>query len=209
MFIMLNFRRVLLPLIFILGLTVLGIQVSRLREQRIIRVLCSESTKDIDKIYWLRAKALMSHNTDPLKAYYDLSNRAGNYAYTHEETRCKYIYAWEKARDVDIVDVISNIRVTKVTDLGNKRVLRLRQTLFVDYIYKNQTKKAKNRFAIDTLHALTIKKRDKRWIIAKEWYLDPLKEDTIVPDVMPDIARIGIGKVRMSSNYTVNSKIEI
>jgi hypothetical protein len=60
--------------------------------------------------------------------------------------------------------------------------------------------KAVNEFAIDTLHSLTVRCEKNRWVITKEWYLDPLKEDTVIPDVMPVTVKSVIKQKKAAKN---------
>jgi hypothetical protein len=149
-------------------------------------IAMAESAAFLSTAYTLRGESLVSHDTSGLGVLYDPSTKSGRYALSHERTRAAYIEQWADARGIELTKSTVRLRVTRVTGAGDQRNANVRQTAFLAYRYKGDRTGTTDEFAVDTLHSVTLAKQGGRWVIRKEWYLDPLKEDTLIPDVLPD-----------------------
>lgn len=129
----------------------------------------------LKRVFDKRAKALVDQNIEELAADY-LPNRWSTNAYNNEKRRITYVNAWADKRAIRLVDVDCGIRLIRVKIGDESATVSLVQSMKVSYDYLNQIIPVQS-FGIGTRHFMTLKKTDGKWLISREWYLDPLDEN--------------------------------
>ncbi|HEY8498434.1 MAG TPA: amidase domain-containing protein [Limnochordales bacterium] len=139
-----------------------------------------------------RAQALVAFDDSRLARHYDLSSRTGQWALEHEQRRLRYLRAWSEKRQLRVVSARSDVRITNRKVSGDEAWLSLVQSVRLGYVYRGDPSLDKHLFGIGTRHAVQLVKKDGTWVIRRDWYTDPLDEDTLVPEVTPaDVAASG------------------
>ncbi|WP_324668967.1 amidase domain-containing protein [Geochorda subterranea] len=139
-----------------------------------------------------RAQALVAFDEAPLREHYDLESDPGQWALEHEQRRLRYLRAWTDRRRLQMVSARSDVRVTNQRVSGDEAWLSVVQSTRLGYVYRDDPSLTKHLFGIGTRHAIQMVREDGRWVIRRDWYTDPLDEDTLVPEVTPaDVAASG------------------
>jgi len=127
----------------------------------------------------------LAGRSNELENFYDLKHVLSQQAYNMEVNRTIYLHTWAKKRNMKIVNCQSKIRVTRVKIKENVAIVSLGHSQKISYSYNNHPSTAQW-FGLGTWHAITLKKMDGRWIVWKEWYLDPLEENPrLIPSGVP------------------------
>lgn len=137
----------------------------------------AEVSPFIDKLFDARTKILVTNQTDTIKDFYIPSEKASHFALQHEMIRSKYLNTWAEKRGVKIINAIDTLRVARINKMGNTARVFLYNTLKVSYIYPDTPDQTQS-FGIGTRHSLRLKKVQDKWVVAREWYLDPIEEDS-------------------------------
>ncbi|MGE5675131.1 MAG: hypothetical protein ACM3XM_14880, partial [Mycobacterium leprae] len=137
------------------------------------------------EIFSRRAGYLLTMNppVSPLEAEYDLSVKSSQWALKHERGKLRYVEQWAQNRGIRIVEAEPTIRVKHLADKGDRVRFFVAQSLMVGYQYPGED--VINRFGVGSRHILELKRSADNWLIAMEWYLDPLGDDSEIPDVTP------------------------
>ncbi|WP_430190435.1 amidase domain-containing protein [Paenibacillus jamilae] len=130
----------------------------------------------LQELFEDRTKLLMDLDKKHIEDHYLLTDKRSNYAYLHEINRAEYIQEWAKHRKIKFVDVKSSIRIARLEVSGNMARVSLVQSLKLSYEYVNNHS-GRHDFGIGTRHGITLRKKDNRWYVEKEWYSDPLEEN--------------------------------
>ena len=136
-------------------------------------------------IFAFRARALFLGDEDGVGRFYDTSSLYGRWALEHEIRRLRYLRAWTKARGIALLAVRTSIAVRTVESRPPGIWVFLVQNLQVDYRYTDEEGGAPNRFAIGNRHYLELVREGGLWRIRRDWFIDPLEEDAVVPEVEP------------------------
>ena len=133
-----------------------------------------------------RADALVSLHDAPLQRHYDLDSRHGRWALEHEQRRIRYLQAWTRSRGLRLVSAAVKFRVARVKeDRGGEAWVSLVQSARLGYVYDGDASRETHLFGIGTRHAIHLVRQQGRWLVRRDWYTDPLDEDTLVPEVTP------------------------
>ncbi|HEY8426421.1 MAG TPA: amidase domain-containing protein [Limnochordales bacterium] len=139
-----------------------------------------------------RARALIAFDEASLREHYDLDSDSGQRAFQHEQRRLRYLRAWADRRRLRMVSARSDVRVANRRVSGDEAWLSVVQSTRLGYVYRDAPSSAEHLFGIGTRHAIQMVRKDGRWVLRRDWYTDPLDEDTLVPDVRPaDVAASG------------------
>lgn len=132
-----------------------------------------------------RASALLRGDPAALQADFDTDSLYGRWAYEQEVRRFGYVQAWAERRGLRFVmaDVKPRVVGTEIT--GDTAWVSAVETAAYGYVYKDDLEGVLNVFGIGSPHALQLVRKDGQWVIRRDWYLDPLDEDTLIPDVAP------------------------
>ncbi|MFE6076575.1 amidase domain-containing protein [Paenibacillus sp. NPDC057886] len=107
---------------------------------------------------------------------YDLASRSGRNALNIQKNRATYLNAWAAQRNMTVVDSQSKVLIGKMQFTGNQVKLTLGHSQRIAYTYHDAPSQ-KHWFGLGTWHVMTLTKNDGRWIVTKEWFLDPLEEN--------------------------------
>ncbi|MDQ1913383.1 amidase domain-containing protein [Paenibacillus sp. GD4] len=130
----------------------------------------------IEQIYQQRAEALLLDAPERIQSQYMKNEKISQYAYKHEVKRSEYIHAWAEKREVQFVEIKSDIHIQRMKVGKNSAKVSLSQSMKLTYAYPQHVG-SEHSFGIGTRHTLALEKVDGQWRIRKEWYLDPLEED--------------------------------
>ncbi|MEW6276394.1 MAG: amidase domain-containing protein [Bacillota bacterium] len=136
------------------------------------------------EIYETRAGALLTE-ADPerIVPLYDREAGLGRWALSHEQTKIAYVQNWAKKRGVRIVEAKVSLDVKWSRVQKDAAEFNIWQTLILGYRYPDQEDLV-NHFGIGTRHSVKLVKKNK-WLIQRDWYTDPLGDDTLVPKPVP------------------------
>lgn len=127
-------------------------------------------------IFTGRAQVLINQNSRLLNHYYLTDQAAGRNAVQNEQRRTRYVNAWASKRSIKLVKAHSDFRIIRTNVQGDTAKVSVVQSLKISYAYINKTIPEQS-FGIGTRHFMTLKRTRGSWMIAKEWYLDPLDEN--------------------------------
>lgn len=126
----------------------------------------------IYRIYEERNKAFISRDLTPIKENYDTSQKFGQWALEHEIKRVKYLNKWAEERKMKFTNVVSVLRIKKVTTRNGKSNMSLEESYKFDYIYKEDSEPVENSFGVGIRHGVSLVKKNNTWIIYNDWYTD-------------------------------------
>nr|WP_262384694.1 amidase domain-containing protein [Paenibacillus terrae] len=124
-----------------------------------------------------RTRLLMDQDKTHIEDHYLLKDKRSNYAYLHEMNRAEYIQEWAKHRKMKFMNAESSIRIARAEVLGDTAKVSLVQSLKLSYEYIDSYP-GQHDFGIGTRHGITLRKKDSRWHVEREWYSDPLEENS-------------------------------
>lgn len=150
----------------------------------------------LETMFNRRADAILTGDPDPLAPLYDTNSKYGRWALDHEQRRVKYIKAWAEKRGIKITRAMSCLRAQRVEIKDNTAWISLTQNAYLDYVYADDCSECVNRFGIGTRHLVELAYKQGNWLIRRDWYTDPLDEDTLVPEVNPACLPGGMAKWR-------------
>ncbi|WP_283657712.1 hypothetical protein [Paenibacillus sp. RC343] len=135
-------------------------------------------TPFLQELFDDRTRLLMDQDKTHIEDHYLFKDkRSSQYAYLHELNRAEYIHEWAKLRKIKFVNAKSSIRIARAIVLGDTAKVSLVQSLKLSYEYIDSYP-GRHDFGIGTRHGITLRKRDNRWYVEREWYSDPLEENS-------------------------------
>lgn len=123
-----------------------------------------------------RTRLLMDQDKRHIEKHYLPKDKHSNYAYLHEINRAEYIQEWAKQRKIKFLNAESSIRIARAQVLGDTAKVSLVQSLKLSYEYIDSYP-GQHDFGIGTRHGITLRKKDNRWYVEREWYSDPFEEN--------------------------------
>lgn len=139
----------------------------------------------LQEIYATRARALLTGaDANKIIPFYDQEARLGRWALAHEQTKIAYMQNWAKKRGVRIKEANAHLDVKWSKIQTDQAEFNIWQTLILGYQYPDQ-KDQINRFGIGTRHTVKLVKKNNSWLVQRDWYTDPLGDDTLVPKPVP------------------------
>lgn len=141
-------------------------------------------TPRLQEIYELRARWLLTGESPaPLEGDYLPDYNPAKWAIQHEQGKIRYVKQWAENRNVRFVHARPTVRVTLLRSSPDRARFYVTQSLSLGYSYPGEERV--NKLGVGTRHIIELRRREDRWLIATEWYTDPLGDDTEVPDVTP------------------------
>ncbi|AJS57792.1 amidase domain-containing protein [Paenibacillus sp. IHBB 10380] len=135
-----------------------------------------EIEETLNHIFKQRAGIMINQNIHELETHYLINQQLSSNAYRNEKNRINYVNEWAKKRAIRLVNANSDIRLVRLNIRENTAIVSLVQSFKLSYDYLNKIVPVQT-FGVGTRHFITLKKIDGKWIICKEWYLDPLDEN--------------------------------
>ncbi|MGE5589241.1 MAG: amidase domain-containing protein [Bacillota bacterium] len=136
----------------------------------------------LNEIYAYRASLVITGQepTDLVKLYLP-GSRTAQWALEHERNRTRYMQLWANNRGVRVVEARPEVKISWFRPRADSVQLGVIQSLQVGYSYPDEEPAGiVNRFGVGTRHWLELVKKDGVWLIRREWYTDPLGDDTLV-----------------------------
>jgi len=138
----------------------------------------------IEEIMGVRSRWLLTAQTPPpIEDDYVAGLSTAQWALTHEKGKIRYMKMWAENRAVKFVEAQSTMKVRYLSGGADRARFFVAQSMMLGYTYPDEP--AVNRFGVGTRHIIELRRQGEKWLIAMEWYLDPLGDDTEVPDVTP------------------------
>ena len=145
------------------------------------RATPEELSSRLQEIYSLRAGMLLTGaDAAKLEKLYATGTRAGRWALEHERNKIAYLQTWAQHRGVRISEYKVRVRIDWLRSRGEAVQLGVTQSLQLGYRYPGEEPGVANRFGIGTRHWVELVPGDGTWLIGREWYVDPLGDDTLV-----------------------------
>lgn len=167
-------RRIIRIIVVIICIiTGLGMS-SRLFEDQEIEKIAKQLLNDINVAYANEDEGL-------LKGYYDTDIRYGQWAYEYAVKKMNYLKQWKEKQGIQYTDIKSEHKLIKIS--GADQVYNLTVKSIDEYVYKYNGEDTINSYKIAVYHYMRIEMKKDKWIITKDWFLDPmagemaLKED--------------------------------
>lgn len=186
-------KKLMLVIICLLASMYLPPDITRADESK----LNDEVETMLKQMFTERAHTLVDRKTDRLQKYYFTNQALSRNAYQNERTRTDYVNAWANKRSIKLVGVSSSIRIIRSNIALETAKISLVQSLKISYVYCDKIIPVQS-FGVGTRHFMTLKKINGKWIIDREWYLDPLDENPntiaegphgLAPSVKPKTAK--------------------
>jgi hypothetical protein len=137
----------------------------------------------INTMLHLRAAALLNQQTEGLQTMYDLGAATGRWALEHEIRRVKYMKAWSEKRGLRLVETATDTRIVRTEKKGDSVWAYVIQSMGFGYIYLDDPETKMHRFGIGTRHVMELILRDGRWVLKRDWYIDPLDQEPPIPEM--------------------------
>lgn len=116
------------------------------------------------------------HPDRSLSTYYDTDSKGGRHALAMQNNRATYLHEWAAKREMAITESQSRLRIRGIKFRGEQVKLTLGHSQKITYAYHDNPL-IKQWFGLGTWHVMTLVKKDHRWMVSKEWFLDPLEEN--------------------------------
>lgn len=141
-----------------------------------------EVTQMLKEMYALRARALVTgQSPEGMDRFYDLSTQGGRFALAHEAGRITYMQAWAPARRLAVTEAATAVTNLRVNVQGDAATVSLISRTRLGYKYDGSS--ALNEMGIGSWHYLELVRRDGRWQVKREFYLDALGDEWTAPFV--------------------------
>jgi hypothetical protein len=141
-------------------------------------------TDRLNEIFRLRSQWLITGDSPPpIDADFVPNLAKAKWALNHEHGKIRYMQIWAKNRGVQFVEATPSLYIKYLGGDEKRARFYIGQTLALGYVYPGES--AVNRFGVGSRHVLELRLEGDKWLLASEWYTDPLGDDTEVPDVTP------------------------
>ena len=144
-----------------------------------------QMTEDLKEMFKVRDTATFNSDTESIKALFDMSTKVGTWAYEHEKTRTGYLSNWAQVRNVKFTEMSSDLKIEHASEKGGSVWVDFLHSAKFAYIYP-QKPDIPQSFGIGSRRAVELIKKDNRWIIKREWYLDPFENRLEIPQELQD-----------------------
>lgn len=136
----------------------------------------------LGELFNKRAELLIAQKPEAIKMYYLDDFKPSEYALRQELRRAAYINTWAEKRKVTFVEAKNSIRIIRIKLQGDQAKVSLINSLRLTYTYPNKVLHSES-FGLGTRHGITLQRKDDRWHVKREWYLDPFDVDgKLIPD---------------------------
>lgn len=172
-------------------LSIVGLGLVQLKKEAISSTVFMTSPADlaleseIQEIFHIRNNAILSGDIASLDSIFNIETSKGQWSYDYEVNTIKYLDQWMNKQSVTFNKIESKVflRKTEKTDRGYS--VNLAVTTEYDYSYNNLDLPS-NSFRICTYHSLDLIPNGDSWMITKEWYQDPLVNDSNIDQLNLD-----------------------
>lgn len=138
----------------------------------------------LDDFFKKRGSVLLSGDLKEIESFYDKSSTYGKWALDHERRRVEYVKGWSEKRNLKFTEVESFYRIKSIKAGENSVWVYLVETMKMGYAYNAKSDIA-NLMGLGIRHSIQLVKVDGKWLIRRDWYYDPLDEDSAYIDATP------------------------
>lgn len=122
----------------------------------------------------VRNKAMVNNAYKTMECLYDIQNAYGAWSYKYETKRIEYLNKWADKQGVEFAKIDSTIKITKMKEADSGYSFNIICSTEYRYNYKDDPDNT-DLFRIVTYHYLIMTKKENKWLITNEWYLDPFE----------------------------------
>lgn len=178
-FINLNKKKIFITILIVF--IIFSSVISLLKSDTITTSLSKDQlTEELKQMFKIRDAATINGDTESIKALFDMSVKVGTWAYEHEKTRTGYLNSWAKIRNVKFTEMSSDLKIERVNEKGGSIWIDFLHSAKFTYIYPKKPNQPQS-FGIGSRRAIELVKKDNRWIVKREWYLDPFENTLEIP----------------------------
>lgn len=137
-------------------------------------------SQDLKEIFKIRDNATINGDIESIKSLFDMTTKVGTWAYEHEKVRTDYLNNWAQVRNVKFTEMSSDLKVERVSEKNGSVWIDFLHSAKFTYTYPQKPNQLQS-FGIGSRRAVELVKKDDRWIIKREWYLDPFENRLEIP----------------------------
>lgn len=138
--------------------------------------------KELENFFHQRTRMLVHGEGDGLEVFYDTWEITGEWALECERARIKYLHQWAEERRVQLLDASCQLAVVSL-DLGEERAFAS-VCPHIIITYRQGDSNRIDLMGARTIHWLELVKKDKHWLVQKDWFLDPFEGDRAIPSAI-------------------------
>ncbi|MGB9780574.1 amidase domain-containing protein [Caldanaerobacter sp.] len=138
----------------------------------------------LNEFFKQRGKALLNQDLKEIEDFYDKSSTYGKWALDHERRRIEYVKGWSEKRNLKFTEAESFYRIKSVKAGENSIWVYAIETMKMGYVYDKKSDII-NLMGLGIRHSIQLVKLDGKWLIRRDWYYDPLDEDSAYIDASP------------------------
>lgn len=141
-----------------------------------------------------RFRALVDGDSESLKGNYDAESDTGLWSWEKEALRVRYFQEWAKGRGLEVIQAKARIEVDSVSPAGTDAVW-VELTEHASYAYRSARRGVTSggssqggsngdwthTFGSRAVHVLELVLREGSWKIRRDWYADPLGQESHLP----------------------------
>ncbi|MFZ5974835.1 MAG: amidase domain-containing protein [Bacillota bacterium] len=129
----------------------------------------------IEDVIAVRNSSLLKGDLETIKKFYDTKVQNGLYAYDHEVKKTKYLQNWAQKQGVAFTYITAKIQKKWINHKGDRITANFLASTEYRYAYKDRPQEG-NMLRIGTYHEIVFQRRDRAWLITREWYTDPFAD---------------------------------
>lgn len=138
----------------------------------------------LDEFFKARGSVLLSGDMREIEKFYDKSSTYGKWALEHEKRRIDYVSGWSEKRNLKFTEAQSFYKIKSIKAGENSIWIYLIETMKMGYAYNTKSNMI-NYMGLGIRHSMQLVKVDGKWLIRRDWYYDPLDEDSAFIDISP------------------------
>jgi hypothetical protein len=129
--------------------------------------------QELEHFFNRRTAMLISGQCGGLEEFYDVTEITGQWALESEQARIEYVQEWSQKRDLILLNGNCSLAVVNLEVREDKALASVCPHIIVTY--KHGKGKRLNIMGARTVHWLELVRRDGRWLVQKDWFLDPFE----------------------------------
>ncbi|GIM29497.1 exported protein [Clostridium polyendosporum] len=126
----------------------------------------------IQEFFNKRNDMFLTGDIADLIPYYETSHNYGKYSLEHEVRRIRYLRDWAGERGIKFTSISSKANVKRASVSPTHAKIKVDEEYKFEYVYNCDNEPVVNNFGINLFHAITLNKKNDKWIITSDWYLD-------------------------------------
>ncbi len=164
--------------------------------------------RDLENFFQQRTRMLISGEGDNLDKFYDTGGTSGQWALEWERARIEYLHQWAEERGVQLLAASCQLAVVSLDIRGGEAYASVCPHIIITYRQGDSDKI--DLMGTRTIHWLELVKRDKDWLVQKDWFLDPFEGgralpaavgETMAGEAMPAAAGTEVRDIKVEGHY--------